>query len=109
MKLDMEYKDGILFVRLNGSLTKNHRFRINNYLVSVLKKHKIKYLVCNLKEINDIDIMGIESLLNLKCVMKTNKGKMLLCGLHSRIAQYLKPLKIPRIENELLAVEYLGA
>ncbi len=105
----MEYKDEILFVRLNGSLTKNHRLRINTYLVSLLKKHHIKYLVCNLKELKDIDIAGIESLLNLKCIIKMNKGKMLLCGLHSRMAEYLKPLKIQRIESELLAVEYLGA
>lgn len=109
LKIDMEFKNPILFVRLHGSLNKKNNYKINNYLVNLLKKHHIKYLVCNLNNLDDIDISGMEALVNLKCTMKINKGKMLLCGMHSRIEKYLTPLKIKKIESEFLAVEYLGA
>ena len=107
--MDMEYKKPILFVRFHGKLSRKNNHKINNYLISVLKKHQIKYLVCNLWELEEIDISGMEALFNLKCIMKSLKGKMFLCNIHSRIEAYLKPLKIKHIDNEFLAVELLGA
>ena len=107
--MDIEYQNPILFVRLNGSLTRKNNYRINNYLISLLRKHNIKYLVCNLSRINEIDVSGMEALLNLKCAMKINKGKMYLCDVHSRIEKYLKPLRIKQVDNEFLAVLLLGA
>lgn len=109
LKIDMEYRSPILFVRISGSINKKNNYRLNNYLINLLKKYNIKYLVCNLRELDDIDISGMEALINLKCIIKSNKGQMLLCGMHSKLEEYLKPLKIKRIDNELLAVEYLKA
>ena len=45
LKMDMQYIRGILFVRLGGVLTRKNTYKINNYLVPVLLKHKIRYLV----------------------------------------------------------------
>ena len=108
MKIDMEYYNSVLFIRIKGNLNKKNYFRINNYLIDLLKKYHIKYLVCNLNNLNDIDIYGMEALVNLKCMMKINKGKMLLCGLHSRLEKYLKPLKIKVVDSEFLALELIG-
>ncbi len=107
--MDIEYENSILFVRLEGSLDRKGTYRINNYLISLLKKHSIKYLICNLSNLKNIDILGMEALVNLKCIIKNNKGKMYLCGINSRIEKYLKPLKIQKVDNEFLAVEMLGA
>jgi anti-anti-sigma factor len=109
LKYDIEYKDSILFVRLNGDLTKRRARYFNRDINRILKKYKIRYLVCNLHDLSDIDIVGIETLINIKCTIKINKGKMIICGMHSRIREYLKPLKITKMDTEFLAVEYLGA
>lgn len=109
LKMDIEYENPILFVRFKGTIDKRVAYRINNYLVSLLKKHNIKYLICNLTNLQNIDISGMEALVNLKCIIKNNKGKMYLCGLNSKIEKYLKPLKINKADNEFLAVELLGA
>ena len=47
LKMNLEYDKGILFVRLDGVLNRSTSYKVNNYLVPVLLKHKIKYLVYN--------------------------------------------------------------
>ena len=47
LKVDMEYDKGILYVRLKGVLDRKASYKINNYVVPVILKHKIKYLVFN--------------------------------------------------------------
>ena len=46
-KLELEYKDEILFARLKGILDRKASYKINNYLNPVIKKHEIKNLVYN--------------------------------------------------------------
>lgn len=49
-KLELEYKNGILFARLKGILNRKNSYKINNYLNPVIKKHEIKYLVYNFED-----------------------------------------------------------
>ena len=39
-KLELEYKNGILFARLKGILNRKNSYKINNYLNPVIKKQK---------------------------------------------------------------------
>lgn len=48
-KMELEYKNGILFARLKGILNRKNSYKINNYLNPVLKKHNIKCEVVNKK------------------------------------------------------------
>ena len=48
LEMDLEYNKGVLFARLSGKLTRKSSYKLNNYLVPVILKHKIKYLVYNL-------------------------------------------------------------
>ena len=50
LKMDLEYVNKILFVRLNGKLLRKNCYKINNYLNPVLKKHQIKF--CYFMKIN---------------------------------------------------------
>ena len=79
LKVDMEYEKGILYVRLKGVLDRKVCYKINNYVVPVVLKHKVKYLVFNLYELEGIDESGMDALLNVKCAIRTNKGKICLC------------------------------
>lgn len=103
LKVDMEYEKSILYVRLSGTLDRKACYKINNYIVPVVLKHKIKYLVFNLLELKDIDGSGLDSLLNTKCAIKSNKGKICLCEVSDQLRQKIKGLRMKIASNELAA------
>ncbi len=103
LKVDMEYEKGILYVRLKGVLDRKVCYKINNYIVPVVLKHKVKYLVFNLFELKDIDESGMDSLLNVKCAIRTNKGKICLCDVSDDIRMKIKRLRMKVASNELAA------
>lgn len=99
----MEYDKGILYVRLKGTLDRKVCYKINNYIVPVVLKHKIKYLVFNLLELKDIDESGLDALLNTKCAIRTNKGKICLCEVSDDVREKIKRLRMKVASNELAA------
>ena len=103
LKIDMEYDKGILYVRLKGTLDRKVCYKINNYIVPVVLKHKIKYLVFNLLELKDIDESGLDALLNTKCAIRTNKGKICLCEVSDDLRLKIKRLRMKVASNELAA------
>lgn len=103
LKVDMKYEKGILYVRLKGELTRKMCYKINNYVVPAVLKHKIKYLVFNLFELTLIDEAGMDSLLNTKCAIRTNKGKICLCEVSDDMRKKIKKLRISIASNELAA------
>ncbi len=106
-EMDLEYSKGILFARLSGKLTRKGSYKLNNYLVPVILKHKIKYLVYNLFELDYIDESGLDALLNTKCAIKTNKGKICLCEVSKELNRRVKRLHIKKTDNELSALHLL--
>jgi len=107
LKMDMEYNHGVLFVRLDGILNRSTSYKLNNYLVPVILKHKIKYLVYNCFLLESIDECGLDALLNTKCAIRTNKGKLYLCEVPD---EYMKPLKkagLKETSSELTALNIL--
>ena len=107
--MNLDYQDEVLFVRLGGSLNKFSTYKINKYLLNLIFKDKIKYLVLNLDSLENIDITGMEALMNTKCAVKMNNGQMYLCFVHNRLRNYLKSLKIKTTDNEIMAKILIGA
>ena len=101
--MDLEYKSKILFIRLDGKLVRRTIYKINNYIMPVLIKHKIKYVVYNLKNLKSIDEQGIDAILNTKCQIKKNKGKIYLCEVKNEISKKIKRLRILNVDNEMTA------
>lgn len=106
--MDLEYNQGVLFVRLKGALFKKGSMKLNNYLVPVILKYKIKNLVYNFSELIDIDEMGINAILNTKCAIKVNKGKIVLCEVPYSFNQDIRKLKIKETLNELTALNLIN-
>ena len=100
LKMDLEYEREVFFVRLSGSLTKKESYKINNYVVPVIKKHNIKHVVINLSNLNMLDESGVNAILNTKCTVKCNKGKIYLCGVKKEFELKLKGLRIKTRERE---------
>jgi len=107
LKMDMEYNHGVLFIRLDGVLNRSTSYKLNNYLVPVILKHKIKYLVYNCFLLDSIDECGMDAILNTKCAVKTNKGKIYVCEVPK---EYIKPFKkagLKETSSELTALNIL--
>lgn len=106
-QMDLEYNKGVLFARLSGNLNKKASYKLNNYLIPVLLKHKIKYLVYNLFLLDKIDDVGLRALLNTKCAIRKNKGKIYLCEVNDELKRYINKININKTETELTALELL--
>ena len=100
LKIDMEYFKKILFVRLKGNLNYKTCYKINNFLVPMIKKHHIKYLVYNADDLYNVDNAGINSLINTKYSIKNNKGLVWACSNNKNIKNIFINLKIPNIKKE---------
>lgn len=102
LKINMEYRKGILFIRLNGELTRLTYQSLNDYLIPLIKNQGIKYIVFNLSKITLIDKYGKESLRTIINETKKYYGKGLICK--SKI-KFNNRFKI--IDNELTALNLL--
>ncbi len=103
LKMDLEYNDGVLFMRLKGSLERKNTYKLHNYLIPVLLKHKVKYLVCNLYDLERVDEPGIDALIKAKWAIKINEGKFYLCDVPTKLNEISKKLHIKALKDELSA------
>ena len=107
LKMDMEYNHGVLFIRLDGVLNRSTSYKLNNYLVPVILKHKIKYLVYNCFLLDSIDECGMDAILNTKCAVKTNKGKIYVCEVPKEYVKLFKKAGLKETSSELTALNIL--
>lgn len=108
MKVKLEYTRGILFVRLSGSVDTKLSREINMYLVPKILDQKIKYLVFNLFNVDHIDRCGLDALLNVKCAIKCNKGKICLCEMSDELKSEVSEYKFRKVDNEITAFKEIG-
>ena len=107
LKMDLEYKSFVLFIRLEGELIRKTNYKINNYILPVIIKHKIRYVIYNLKNLKNIDESGIDAILNTKCKIKKNRGIIYLCEVSDIISSKIKRLKIKQVYDEMTALKKL--
>lgn len=105
LKMDLEYINKILFVRLNGKLLRKNCYKINNYLNPVLKKHQIKCLVYNFSNLEEVDGSGIDAILESKYIIKENRGKIRMCNASKGLKE---KIKLVSIASEEVAFKLVG-
>ncbi|MDD2208044.1 MAG: STAS domain-containing protein [Bacilli bacterium] len=103
LKINMEFRKGVLFIRLKGSLTKNTVKSLNDYLIPVIIKQGIKYVVYNLGAVTIIDNYGKESLEKGIEAAKINHGDALICN-----TKLILDDKFKIVENELAALSLIN-
>ncbi|MDD4035864.1 MAG: STAS domain-containing protein [Bacilli bacterium] len=113
LKIETEYRRGILFIRLEGILNKKTSVKLNNEIGSIIDKMGLKYIVFNIENIVSIDINGVNTLLNQYKLVSNNKGRILVCGFKDNIVinnTYKSKLLsyIDEINNELSAFEVIN-
>lgn len=94
LNIDMEFKKGILFIRLEGLLNKKNTYKFEQEVIPVVLKHEIKYVVINLDKVICLDSSGVNILIELNDIVKDFNGKTTLCSLTN-----LEVRKIIHAEN----------
>ena len=101
LRISLEYKKKILFVKLEGQLNNKTSYKINNYLIPVLVKQNIQNIVLNITKIDSFDKDGIKAIKNIKKVIKHNKGSLFLNAIDD--LNNLKHLHLINIPSDELA------
>lgn len=81
LNIDMEFKQGILIVRLKGILNGDTSNLLKKDLELVIKENGVKYVLLNLKKLNYIDNYGLDVIKNSYEEIVKNEGKLILCGI----------------------------
>ncbi len=108
LKINLEFQKGILFVRLNGNLNRVTSKKLNNYLLPVIMKHGIKYLVYNVSKINSIDNIGKKSLIKGMNAIIRNKGLFCVCDIPFNLTNIFENLPIIKLQNEEEALKAIA-
>lgn len=82
LDIDMQFKKGILLVRLTGVLNGDTVGIYKNNLEDIIKDNGIKYVLINLKKLDYIDEYGFEAIKNSYIHISNNNGKLILCGIN---------------------------
>ena len=102
LKINLEYRKGILFIRLKGKLTRFTYPSLLNYLSPLINEKGIKYLVINLDCIKLIDKMGKEAIKIIITEVKKNHGYGIICNTKTKFDDSIRV-----VENELKAFTLL--
>ena len=100
LKVLMEFRKGVLFVRLYGSLNNDTKDIFEKEVKEVIIKSGIRYVVLNVSNLSEIKESGIKEIKNLRKILKKIDGEFFLFG------GEIKELKsLVNLENELKVFE----
>ena len=88
LDITMEFKKGILFVRLKGIINGDTTQILNDNLTNIVKENGIKYLLINFYGVDYIDKYGLNAIKDNYKIINENKGKMIICGLDNNNVTY---------------------
>lgn len=113
LETNLEFRKGILFVRLSGELTKHTVKELREDVTKKILKSGIRNVVFNVENLDLIDLKGINSLFYNYEICNRNNGRLLVCGIknnkvklkmeQSRLFKYIN-----EAENELSAFEIIN-
>lgn len=95
MKINVEYRRGILFVRLRGRYDNKKFIRTINYLINNLG---INNIVLNLSELGDISLENIKHITKQSTCILKKKKQLLICDKEIRCNLFKNVVKI---DNEI--------
>lgn len=99
LKINTKFYDGIMFIRLDGVLSKKEVYKFRKEVINIIKENKIKKVVFNLANVYYIDKYGINS------ILQTNiNGNNLICNAKSELNEKFKKYNFKIAENELEAL-----
>lgn len=80
LNINMEFRKGLLFIRLKGELSKKTSRKLSECLDDMINENGIKYLVLNVNGLKNIEEIGINTILNHYQDIVMHNGKLVICG-----------------------------
>ena len=112
LNVGIEFRKGILFVRLKGHLNKDTIDKLNKRVTKVVKENGIRNIVFNFSNLKSIDVKGINAIFYNYELCKKNEGRSLMCGNNDKIRKKLKRSRlinyIYETTDELSAIKILN-
>ncbi|MCM2674234.1 anti-sigma F factor antagonist [Alkalicoccobacillus plakortidis] len=110
--IDLERKDSVLLVRLEGELDHHSAARLRANVEEQLETGQVKHLVLNLELLSFMDSSGLGVILGRYKQVRANGGEMVVCAISPAVRRLFEMsglFKIVRLEaNEQFALETLG-
>lgn len=104
IKFNLEFRKGILFVRVENKINKKNYDINNDKLNKIIKNIGIKYIVMNFDTIKKTDYFNIKFIINNYDLIRKNNGKLFLIGnIDNKIVNMFSNMKMNIIESELEA------
>ncbi len=82
LETNMEFKKGILFVRLKGVLNGDTCTNLEDDLTTLIRNNGIRYVLLNLEELTYIDKYGINIIIKNYINISSNDGKLIIVGIN---------------------------
>ncbi len=108
LEINMEFRKGILFVRLIGKLTEYTVSVLEKEVTRVVKEYGIANVVFNVSGLTELDQVGMQALIQ----NVHSQGKLVICGLEQK--EMKKEMKkqhmfdyLMEVSDELSALHYL--
>ena len=94
MTTNIDFRKGVLFIRIRGSLIKNKINKFENEVLPIVLGLGSRYITVNLFDVNYIDKSGVESLIKLSSIVNKWEGKVAICEINDNIKSNLKDTDI---------------
>lgn len=83
LEIELEFKKGILFVRLGGILNKETIGEFSKKVTSLIKETGIRKIIFNMSNLTSVDLDGVEELYNNYKINHNKNGNTLICGINN--------------------------
>lgn len=100
LKISFEFRKGIFFIRLIGDLNNKNYKQDEEMLKKLITENQFKYIVINTNYLEKVDLDGLNYLLEIFYITKTNKSNLVICD-KSSIFKRLLNNHIPSIKDEI--------
>lgn len=105
LKIIMEFRKGVFFVRLKGDLIRETIPKFERNVTNKIKKNRISRIVFNVQNLNNIDIKGINCLFYIYELAYKEKGEVFICNENEEILKLFKKMRVLKyihhIDDEL--------
>ena len=82
LDIDMEFKKGILIVRLRGILNHDTIPYLKKDFEKIIETNGIKYVLLNIKHLSFIDSTGLNAIKRCYSLVVKHGGKFIICGIN---------------------------
>jgi anti-anti-sigma factor len=87
LDINMEFRGGILFLRLNGKLVSTTSVMLDNLLKKLILNNSVRFIAFNVAGLKYIDSVGINTIMKYNEALSKIRGKALICGLYNDLVR----------------------